>query len=96
MLFLGTRNLQCIKVRFASLLSGGFTTMAVINPLEKKLANRTSVQCTVYDLFIHNFTIKVENEKGFNCGAVTDIEKSAEAEMDHPLACKTAWVRKSV
>jgi hypothetical protein len=28
-------------VRFASLLSGGFTTMAVINPTEKKLANRT-------------------------------------------------------
>ena len=32
-------------MRFASLLSGGFTTMAVINPPEKKLANRTSV-CT--------------------------------------------------
>jgi hypothetical protein len=32
-------------VRFASLLSGGFTTMAVINPPEKKLANRTSVHC---------------------------------------------------
>jgi hypothetical protein len=28
-------------VRFAS----GFTTMAVINPPEKKLAKRTSVQC---------------------------------------------------
>ena len=26
------------EVRFASLLSGEFTTMAVINPLEKKLA----------------------------------------------------------
>ena len=34
---------QCTEVRFASLLSGGFTTMAVINPPEKKLANRTSV-----------------------------------------------------
>ena len=27
------------EVRFASLLSGGFTTMAVIHPPEKKLAN---------------------------------------------------------
>jgi hypothetical protein len=26
---------QCTDVRFASLLSGGFTTMAVINPSEK-------------------------------------------------------------
>ena len=26
-------------MRFASFLSGGFTTMAVINPPEKKLAN---------------------------------------------------------
>jgi hypothetical protein len=36
---------QCTEVRFASLLSGGFTTMAVINPPEKKLAKLTSVQC---------------------------------------------------
>ena len=34
---------QYTEVRFSSLLSGGFTTMAVINPPEKKLANRTSV-----------------------------------------------------
>ena len=34
---------HCTKVRFSNLLSGGFTAMAVINPLEKKLANRTSV-----------------------------------------------------
>jgi hypothetical protein len=34
-------------VRFASFLSGGFTsTMAVINPPESKLAKRTSVQFT--------------------------------------------------
>ena len=31
------------EVRFASFLSGGFTTMAVINPPERKLAKRTSV-----------------------------------------------------
>ena len=34
------------EVRFASFLSGGFTTtMAVINPPERKLAKRTSVKC---------------------------------------------------
>jgi hypothetical protein len=32
-------------VRFASFLSDGFTTMAVINPSESKLAKRTSVHC---------------------------------------------------
>ena len=31
------------EVRFASLLSGGYTTMTVINLLERKLAKRTSV-----------------------------------------------------
>ena len=30
------------EVRFASFLSGGFTTMAVINPPAWKVANRTS------------------------------------------------------
>ena len=34
---------QCTEVRFASLLSGGFTTVAVINPPKKKLANCISV-----------------------------------------------------
>ena len=32
------------EVRFAILLSGGFTSMAVINPPESKLAKRTSVR----------------------------------------------------
>ena len=30
---------QCTEVRFASFLSGGFTTMEVISPPERKLAN---------------------------------------------------------
>ena len=30
--------IQCTEMRFASFFSGGFTTMAVINPLERKLA----------------------------------------------------------
>ena len=36
---------HCTEVGFASFLSGGFTTMAVINPPEKKLVKRTSVLC---------------------------------------------------
>ena len=39
-------SVQCTEVRFASFLSGGFTTMAVINPPDWKVANRTFVQCT--------------------------------------------------
>ena len=35
---------HCTEVRFDSFLSGGFTTMVVINPPDWKLANRTSVQ----------------------------------------------------
>ena len=40
-----TKRGQCTEVRFASFLSGGFTTMAVINSLERKLVKRTSVHC---------------------------------------------------
>ena len=32
-------------MRFASFLSGGFITAIVVNPPERKLAKRTSVQC---------------------------------------------------
>ena len=35
---------KCTEVRFASFLSGGFTTMAVINPPERKLAKRISLK----------------------------------------------------
>jgi hypothetical protein len=35
---------HCTEVHFASLLSSGFTIMAVINPPESKLAKRTSMQ----------------------------------------------------
>ena len=35
---------QCTEVRFARFLSGGFITAIVANPLERKLAKRTSVQ----------------------------------------------------
>ena len=39
-----TNETQCTEMRFDSFLSGRFTTMAVINPTERKLAKRTSVQ----------------------------------------------------
>ena len=42
------RCVQCTEVRFSSLLSGGFTTMAVMNLPERKLAKRTSVQCMLF------------------------------------------------
>ena len=38
-----SRDNQFTEVCIASLLSGGFTTLAVINPPESKLAKRTSV-----------------------------------------------------
>ena len=40
--------MQCTEVRLASLLSGGFTNMAVINPPERNLAKCTSVQWTLF------------------------------------------------
>ena len=39
-------TVHCTEVCFASFLSGGFTSLAVINPKERNLAKRTSVQCT--------------------------------------------------
>ena len=46
---------QCSEVRFARFLSAGFTTMAVLNPPERKLAKRTSVYCTAsfYNRYLH-------------------------------------------
>ena len=49
-------SMQCTEVRFASFLSGGFIHMAVINPPEMKVANRTSVQCWMHDC---NFIWKI-------------------------------------
>ena len=43
----GTFNLdQSTEVRFASFFSGGFITTIEVNPLERNLAKRTSVQST--------------------------------------------------
>ena len=40
-------TLNCTEVCFANFISDGITTKAVINQPERKLANRTFVQCTV-------------------------------------------------
>ena len=45
--------IHCTIVCFASFLSGGFTTMAVINPPESKLAKRTSVHCLGITHYVH-------------------------------------------
>ena len=39
-------NQDITEVHFACFLSGGLTTMAVINPPERKLAKYTFVQCS--------------------------------------------------
>ena len=39
---------HCREVRFASFLSGAFTTMEVINQPERKLAKRTSVHWSFF------------------------------------------------
>ena len=56
------KAVHCTKVRFASFLSGGFTTMAVINPPKSKLAKCTSVHWFVwkpYFCFIVSICISV-------------------------------------
>ena len=55
---------HCTEVRFASFLSGGFTTMAVMNPPKKKLKKRISVQCLVVaskNLFNHHRVTIIKN-----------------------------------
>ena len=37
--------MECTQVDFASFIAGGFTTITVINPPERKLAKRISVEC---------------------------------------------------
>ena len=44
-LYLAAIFKHCTEVRFATFLSGGFTTIAVINPPERKLEKRTTVHC---------------------------------------------------
>jgi hypothetical protein len=55
---------ECTEVRFASFLSGGMTTRAVINPPEKKLAKRTSVEWVAKGVAseVHDFITRPERE----------------------------------
>ena len=46
-------------MRFASLLSGGFTTLAVMNPPEKKLANRT-IRTILFEI---SFDLQFQDEE---------------------------------
>ena len=41
---IGQNSNQCTEVRFSSFFSGGFITAIVVNPSERKLEKRTSVQ----------------------------------------------------
>ena len=50
---LGTKPLQCTEVRFASFVSGGFITAVLVNPPERKMAKRTSVQCAICEKWAH-------------------------------------------
>ena len=75
------------EVRFARFLSGGFTTMAVLNPPERKLAKRTSVQwgegtyfsfyCTLFCSFIGTSKLAVK----FTCFEFTCQMYCEDADM---------------
>ena len=43
-------TMHCTEMRNGSFISGGFITAIVLNPLERKLAKRTSVQCALETL----------------------------------------------
>ena len=64
-------SLHCTEVGFASFLSGEFTTMAVINPPERKLVKRISVQFLGWDIFLPFLTanrVKLLPLCSDNCG----------------------------
>ena len=53
------------EVCFASFLSGGFTTMAVMNPPEKRLKKHTSLHCpNVSCRYIRAMTSNVDDVRG--------------------------------
>ena len=51
--------MHCTEVRFASFLSSGFTTKAVMNPPEKKVEKCTSVHC--WDHNMYRYVTEVNN-----------------------------------
>ena len=50
---------KCTEVRFASFLSGGITTKAVINQPERKLAKRTSVKWVVKNKIVNLYYLLI-------------------------------------
>ena len=50
-------NYSYTEVRFASFLSGGFTTVIVINPPERKLAKHTSIHYIFLNILINYHNI---------------------------------------
>ena len=48
--------IECTEVQFASFFSGGFITAIVVNPPERRLTKRTSVQCHENLSRTHSFT----------------------------------------
>ena len=61
MVRLNGRAVQCTEVLFDSFLSGGFTTMAVLNPPEKKLAN--APLCPGCMLTLPLYTLNVQGRR---------------------------------
>ena len=53
MVYLAPDLAHCAEVRFASFLSGGFITAIVVNPPERKLVKRTSVQFRLITMFLY-------------------------------------------
>ena len=57
-------TVQCTEVCFASFLSGGFTSLAVITPPERNLAKRTSVQRNALYFPVGVWQVPVDNSLG--------------------------------
>ena len=54
-------------MHFASFLSGGFIIAIVVNPPERKLAKRTSVQCSAAEKLIVSVGFKQNVRNLTNC-----------------------------
>ena len=63
---------HCTEMHFANFLSSGFSTMAVMNPPESKLAKRTSVHCRT-GLF---WAVGTAEKKNANCQKYATFEGS--------------------
>ena len=69
---------QCTEVRFATFLSDAFTTMAVMNPPEKKLEKRTSAVHRGGDLL---FFVRYSESTGWKIGEVQTFLKRPKSQV---------------